>query len=87
VLPNPSRIPQAATITKRKYSYVVRARGTNSITGEPMTQHVTITSDDLISKAEALDHAGEAIAGNPQQYNLSFEEAVVTEIKINPLFA
>lgn len=73
--PNPSRLPFALTETRRKYSFLVEVEGTNAQTGALTRQHVTVSTDRLLTRSEMEDAAIEAVESNPDRYGLEEVEA------------
>lgn len=74
--PDPSRMPEALTRIRRQFSYTVEVRGTHVSTGSPFVQHVTVTSDSLLTRAEMEEAAAEAVDSSKDRYGMEIESAV-----------
>ncbi len=74
-LPDPSRIPTALTSILRKYSYKLSYIGVTE-TGERITKHVTISTDNLITPNAAIEIGKGYLADLPDAYGIEGYEAV-----------
>ena len=74
--PNPDRLPEAVTALRREFSFVVEVRGTRA--GLSTVQHVTVTSDSVLSRAQMQDLAIEAVEtnGGPSGEGLEVDTAI-----------
>lgn len=83
-LPNPNRLAKSVFSLSKQYSYTVQVNGYNNITSELDSQHISVTSDKLISKQDAIDTAMNYIDSQPDVYGLSPTGATVTNIRQSP---
>src|SRR5688572_15637636 len=60
--PDPARLPVATTKTLRRYSIVVEIIGDDTLTGNRLTRHVTIASDDILTIEDYLSEAVDMLA-------------------------
>lgn len=74
--PDPSRLPEALTTIRRQYSFTVEVRGTLISTGEDFVQHVTVTSDSLLTRAEMEEAAVEAVDQGQERYGIKVSSAL-----------
>lgn len=73
--PDPRLLPEALTATRRRYSFLVEVQGDSLLTGQRVTQHVTISTDRLLTRLEMEEAALEAVEGAPTRYGLEDVEA------------
>lgn len=85
-LPNPARFQEAATFTQGRYSYLVRLTGTHPLTGETTSRYISITSNSVITKNDAVQSAMEATMESPTLYSIYPEQGAVETIVRSPLF-
>jgi len=83
-LPDPMRLPTSKTNTLRRYSYQILMTGTHSQTGEVIHEHITVSSNKLISKSDALAIAEEMVLSSPSSYAIDAIDSTVTAIYRNP---
>jgi hypothetical protein len=76
-IPNPNRLPEALTTIRRAFSFTVEVRGRSLETDERVTQHVTVTTDRLLTRREIEELAGEAVERAGDRYGFEQEEAVL----------
>lgn len=76
-IPNPARLPEALTRLRRPFSFTVEVRGTRADTGEPWKQHVTITTDRLLSRGTLEDMGLEAAERGSDRYAMRPETSVL----------
>lgn len=73
--PDPAKLPFALTETRRRYSFLVEVEGTNSQTGAVTRQHVTVSTDRLLTRGEMEAAAIDAVESAPDRYGLEDVEA------------
>ena len=83
-LPNPDRVPTAATLIRRNYSYKVRVRGFDPQTGDPVERHISITTDTLMSKNDVYNIAADTLASDHENYGVTNYQLTVVELKKSP---
>jgi len=69
VLPTISSLAPSITTILRNFSYTVKFNGVTTATGEQATQYVTISTNTLLTKQEAID-IGAAYMSNSEIYGL-----------------
>lgn len=74
--PDPARLPEALTTIRRAYSFTLEVRGTHISTGAPLVQHVTVTSDTLLTRAEMEAAAAEAVDQGNERYGIEVESVL-----------
>lgn len=72
--PDPARIAIARTNIRRQFSFTVRIRGTNSDTGDPIEQFITLTSDSTRSIEELELEARDTVESNRKNYPIDIED-------------
>lgn len=82
--PNLARIPLSLTKTLRNFSYQVSVQGFNTSTGELQTKQISVSSNVLLTKQQALDIAGEFATSETPSGGLESAAATVTGITQNP---
>lgn len=83
-LPNPERFARAIFPQSKKYAYIVRLEGVNEDTEKPDNQYISIVSDKVITKREAIQTALHYIENPGAQYNFTPKNAVVENITLSP---
>ena len=73
--PNPEKLPFALTELRRRYSFLVEVQGVSGLTGGMLKQHVTISSNRLLTRSEMEEAAIEAVEGNAERYGMEDVEA------------
>jgi len=74
--PDPARLPEALTILRRQFSFTVELRGRSLQTGERTTQHVTVASDRLLTRAEIEDVAERFGQQGGERYGMEVERVL-----------
>lgn len=69
-LPDPVRIPIAATNIRRQFSFRMRIRGTDMRTGERVDRFVTITSDTVLSRDQLERDVEDLLDTERENYQL-----------------
>jgi hypothetical protein len=82
--PNLARIPIALTKTLRNFSYQVSVQGFTKATGELETHNISISTNTLLTKQQAIDMATELAVGESKSGGLESGAGVVTSITQNP---
>jgi hypothetical protein len=83
VLPNVGKLSQSVTTQLRNYSYKVTIKGISALSGEPVQQFVTISTNSLLTKQEAMS-AVENMVSNAEYYDgIDSPEIEVTDIGVN----
>ena len=77
---DPGRIPFSLTPIRRNYSYKVRITGEHTMSGERMTRYVTVTSDELLTKAGAVGIAESYLEEDATTYGLTNYSSVLVGI-------
>jgi hypothetical protein len=83
-LPDPTRLKAAVLPISKNYSYLVEIRGIDNTTDEESIQHISIVTDSLISKQEAINTAYYYLDSQPDIYSLTPKSASVTSIVTRP---
>lgn len=83
-LPNPSRLAESVTTLLRSFSYTVQVEGTHLETGELFTKNITVSTDDLLTKEQAVNAALEIADTALDRYGFSAHGGRVTMIKRSP---
>lgn len=78
-LPNPKRFPVALTTTLRDFSYQVKVEGRHSITGQPTTQWITVSTNDVLTKDQVYDAATGIVEEGFNTYNIEEYDLTVTD--------
>jgi hypothetical protein len=73
--PDPARLPEALHAIQRRYSFLVEVEGDSLSTGERIRQHVTISTDRLLTRREMEDAAIDAVESLPSEYGMEDVEA------------
>lgn len=76
-IPDPFRLPTAATRTLREYAFTVEVRGTLLETGAGTKQHITISTNELMSRRELEELAAEIASSRTARYGVDVEESVL----------
>ena len=84
-LPNPERLAESATNILRNYSYKVSLDGTHAVTGEKVTQYVTVSTNRLLNKQAAVDIATSMALEDPSLYPIDITHARITNVTKNPM--
>jgi hypothetical protein len=71
--PDPSRLPSALTRLRRLYSFTVQVTGTLTATGQTAIQHITVTSDSLMTRAEIEQAAQDAAEEGVDKYGMEVD--------------
>ncbi len=69
-----------------RYSFVFKATGTNTETGEPMTQHFYMHRENLSTRAAMEQDAFGWLSGQSDKYGIEIEEVTLEEGYINPIW-
>lgn len=77
-------LPTALTDIRRNFSYEIRIDGRLDATGEKASTYVTVTSDELLTKQEALDIAADYSDTDGTVYGISYDTATVTQVLVKP---
>lgn len=72
-LPNPARLPVAATRLRRQYSFTVLVRGTHISSGEPITRYVTISTSQLLPRESLEGTAAAMIDSEGDRYGMEID--------------
>lgn len=76
--PNPARLGEALTKIRRQFSFTVEVRGTLGSTGEGFIQHVTVSTDRLLTR-QAIEDAAQAMVEDEQErYGIDVGSVVLT---------
>ncbi|HXK37160.1 MAG: hypothetical protein A2V70_19440 [Planctomycetes bacterium RBG_13_63_9] len=73
--PDPGRLPFALTDLRRQYSFLVEVEGRSIKTGGILRQHVTVSTDRLLTREQMEDAAIEAVETDEDRYGLEDIEA------------
>ncbi|MDR5730668.1 MAG: hypothetical protein RB191_24930 [Terriglobia bacterium] len=79
-LPNVNRLPQSLTKQLRNFAYNVQLRGFNNIDGQLTTKNVTISSNLLLTKQEAIDAAVNMAAGDSKSGGVTGSSGKVVSV-------
>lgn len=82
-LPNLNNIGKSLTKQLRNFAYVVELNGVDALTGEGTTRHVTVSTNKLLTKQEAIDFAVNIVEDQPQGYNIVEFDSDVVNINQN----
>lgn len=75
--PDPARLPEAITKTRREYTFIVEVRGYDVRSGEPVSRHVTVSSSHLPTRGEIEDEALDMAGEGGDRYGIEAESAVL----------
>lgn len=78
-MPNPNRLPPALTTLRRQFSFKVRLRGIDPVTGSSVDQFVTISTDRLRSRRDMEAAAMEFTERDPSAYAIEFTQPLLVE--------
>lgn len=79
-LPNPDRLQVSKSKILRRYSYNIVVTGVHAQTGEVISQYVTVSTHDLITKNRAIDMAKALLLADPSKYPINITHASVENI-------
>lgn len=82
-LPDPRQLNLTQSDRDTNYTILIQVTGTDPDTGELDTQYVTVISNRLLSKNQAIGVAGQMFAQNEERYSVSFGAAVVVDYRQN----
>jgi hypothetical protein len=68
ILPNIASIPLSLTKTLRNFSYLVKVTGRNPVTQQLSDQFISISTNSLLTKEQAID-AAQSMIGSSDRYN------------------
>lgn len=71
--PDPTRIAIARTNIRRSFSFVLRARGFDMVSGELTERFVTIASDKVLSRQELEDAARDMFEEGTSNYPMDIQ--------------
>jgi hypothetical protein len=83
-LPDPARFGKAIFPQSKRYSYRVKLSGINDLEEEPDTQYISIVTDKVITKREAINTAYDYMEIGGSVYNFTPKSAVVDQITVSP---
>jgi hypothetical protein len=83
-LPNLLRIPLALTSMKRNFAYEVNVTGFSASTGEIEARTIVVSTNELLTKQQAIDIADELSIGDTKSGGLTGGAGEVTSIMQNP---
>jgi hypothetical protein len=66
-------VPQGWTLSAR-WRQVIRVTGTDPLTGTTITRRVSVISDRLLTRGEAIDRARAAVGADPAAYGVEAPE-------------
>ncbi len=87
---NPHRLARTMSDTPRNFTYVINLTGTHPDTGEHVTSHFTVSSNDMLTKQEAIDRLLSFPALTPTSKTLIGQQVHVDNVLIgrnSPLIA
>jgi hypothetical protein len=76
-LPNPNRLAVSATVMRRRYAFVVDVHGTHASTGAPILKRVTISTDQLLTRAQIEDEAQSLMEDEESEYGIDVNRVVL----------
>lgn len=82
-LPTINSIPKSVTELLRNFSYKVAVTGSDINTGETRKQYIQISSNQLLTKQQALDAASNIVEQSSKSGGITFDEADVESIQQN----
>ena len=82
-LPNIARIPLSLTPQIRNFAYTVLVQGISASTGEIIERQITISTNQLLTKQQAIDLADELSQGETKSGGLESGAGEVTSISQN----
>lgn len=77
--PNVRRLPPSLTSIRRRFSFNVRVRATDSKTGNPIEQFVTVSTDELLTRGQIEDQALAFVEGERKRYGIDNESVLLLE--------
>lgn len=83
VLPSIARIPQSITTQLRNFAYTVSINGVSQFTGEQLEKFITVSTNSLLSKQQALDTALTMASNATQSGGLIPDSGSVVSIQQN----
>jgi len=86
-IPDPSKFGVAVTNTLSNFSYIVKATGINSETGERTIQNLTVRSNTPISQSDAMSVADSYLGDSVNYGNIEGYTLEVTNALRNPNYA
>jgi len=54
-MPNPARLPEALTVIRRRYAFILKVTGTIAQTGESLIRNITVSTDSLMTRGQLED--------------------------------
>jgi len=83
-LPSIARLPLSATKQLRNFSYHAQVEVVDSFTGEKSTKHLTVSTNNLLTKQQAIDEIANRVEGNEGgRYPYDFSGAQITDVFAN----
>lgn len=82
-LPNVNKLATSVTNQLRNFAYVVKFTGKNTITGETTDNYITVSTNALLSKQQAIDTATAYAEGSGQSGNFEVDTAEVATVTVN----
>lgn len=76
-LPNVGRLPVALSKIRRQFSYTVELRGRSPLTGQSLLQHVTIATDQNMTREALESLASEMGVEGKKRYGLVVDQSVL----------
>lgn len=70
-------LPWAKTDTLRQYSFNVRVKGTDLLTGEPTSRMITVSTDSLLTRSEIESQALEYVYKDYEKYPITNSSAEI----------
>lgn len=78
--PTIDRLPKSLTRTLRNFTYVTVVRGFDVNTGEVVEKNVTVSTNTLLTKQQAIDAAVGMVEGASERYGIEGAGAQVTDV-------
>ena len=83
-MPNASRFAKAVFPQSKKYSYRVKISGIDDLNEEPDEQYISVVTDKVITKREAINTAYFYIEERGAIYSFTPKSAVVDQVTVSP---
>jgi hypothetical protein len=86
-IPDPAKFGVAITNTLSNFSYIIKATGINSQTGERIIQNLTVRSNTPISQSDAMSVADSYLGDSANYQNIAEYSLDVTNVLRNANYA
>lgn len=77
-MPVARNLPEAMTRLTRRYAFTFEVKGTLIATGQPVTHHITLSMDRLLSIGEMRDRARDLVGSKRDRYGAEVDSVTIT---------